>query len=444
MYVSFSQVEMVSHYGSEHFCPISLFRVYGTSEFEVLETEDLAPDIPEDDDDDDDDDLDSYNGEATNNLFGSARDAVISIVKKAAEVLVKTSDSNKTEKGDNSTKYTPLINTCTTPSRIVVCNNCSEIMFGSVYELLSCKSLHLKKLLDLNIFSNLLYNTDVCVDYGLSFLSKSPEKFTKSQALYVSRFFPPKYIAAFCNVLAIMENKVVLNVSSDYVNTSATIEKATIEDVIALPGKSALRPLKDSALETKTCTGTIDTAPDVTEEPPPESTLEIKPTKTLTSKVEIKLEPSSEPMDIPIVPTRQENLPQTETVGEVASSVANVTKDEEEAKVAEEATESYEIGEQFDTLLSELEAESSAPTTVAPPSNVPQQAKESVFLRLSSRIKVRKRRILAAVESLSLSIPGARAEHVALGAVPRGAEPSLQEAGRGDAESVREETLVGQ
>lgn len=35
----FIKVELSSHYGSEHFCPISLFRAFGTSEFEVLETE---------------------------------------------------------------------------------------------------------------------------------------------------------------------------------------------------------------------------------------------------------------------------------------------------------------------------------------------------------------------------------------------------------------------
>lgn len=29
---------MQSHYGSEFFCPISLFRIYGLSEFEVIDT----------------------------------------------------------------------------------------------------------------------------------------------------------------------------------------------------------------------------------------------------------------------------------------------------------------------------------------------------------------------------------------------------------------------
>lgn len=32
------QVEVLSHYGSEFFCPISLFRIYGLSEFEVIDT----------------------------------------------------------------------------------------------------------------------------------------------------------------------------------------------------------------------------------------------------------------------------------------------------------------------------------------------------------------------------------------------------------------------
>lgn len=39
------QVEVLSHYGSEFFCPISLFRIYGLSEFEVIDTiEDVSED----------------------------------------------------------------------------------------------------------------------------------------------------------------------------------------------------------------------------------------------------------------------------------------------------------------------------------------------------------------------------------------------------------------
>lgn len=37
---------MNSHYGSEFFCPISLFRIYGLSEFEVIDTAE-EPEDPE-------------------------------------------------------------------------------------------------------------------------------------------------------------------------------------------------------------------------------------------------------------------------------------------------------------------------------------------------------------------------------------------------------------
>lgn len=35
-YAKYVRVEMLSHYGSEHFCPLSLLRVVGASMMEVL------------------------------------------------------------------------------------------------------------------------------------------------------------------------------------------------------------------------------------------------------------------------------------------------------------------------------------------------------------------------------------------------------------------------
>jgi hypothetical protein len=133
---------MHSHYGKEHYCPVSMFRAYGTSEFEVLEEE--SHNVRPVDDDDVYDDVSglfvsndlkllfycaftnrlyckvvclfdcvflsrkvyqmltrvlSYVGAIqpekvqSKNLFGSATEAVISIVKKAAQaanVFAKT------------------------------------------------------------------------------------------------------------------------------------------------------------------------------------------------------------------------------------------------------------------------------------------------------------------------------------------------------------------
>lgn len=44
-FYKYVKVEVLSHYGSEFFCPISLFRIYGLSEFEVIDTiEDVSED----------------------------------------------------------------------------------------------------------------------------------------------------------------------------------------------------------------------------------------------------------------------------------------------------------------------------------------------------------------------------------------------------------------
>ena len=45
------KVEVLSHYGNEHYCIVSLFKIFGISDFELIGMGD------DDDDDDDDDDF---------------------------------------------------------------------------------------------------------------------------------------------------------------------------------------------------------------------------------------------------------------------------------------------------------------------------------------------------------------------------------------------------
>ena len=47
IFAKFVKVEILSHYGSEHFCPISLFKVLGTSVVEVYERETRGEDLPD-------------------------------------------------------------------------------------------------------------------------------------------------------------------------------------------------------------------------------------------------------------------------------------------------------------------------------------------------------------------------------------------------------------
>lgn len=89
----------MSHYGSEHFCPLSVIRVFGITLFEEVERLDndatgVRP-LSEVTLDDDMDRLDSAlneelgGKEASGNLFGTVRDAAVNLVRKAASVLGK-------------------------------------------------------------------------------------------------------------------------------------------------------------------------------------------------------------------------------------------------------------------------------------------------------------------------------------------------------------------
>ncbi|CAN0174369.1 unnamed protein product [Lampetra fluviatilis] len=96
MFTKYVKVELVSHHGSEHFCPISLIRVLGISMVEeydeiddVDETRRLgrASDELHDEDRDIAIGLGNPNENSSDNLLGSATSAILSMVNMAAKVL---------------------------------------------------------------------------------------------------------------------------------------------------------------------------------------------------------------------------------------------------------------------------------------------------------------------------------------------------------------------
>ncbi|XP_055007758.1 SUN domain-containing ossification factor-like isoform X2 [Boleophthalmus pectinirostris] len=93
MFTKYIKVELVSHFGSEHFCPLSLIRVFGTSMVE--EYEEIAD--PSERPEEQDDDMDYPAGYApadgdSKNLIGSAKDAIFNIVKDIAVVLGRSDE----------------------------------------------------------------------------------------------------------------------------------------------------------------------------------------------------------------------------------------------------------------------------------------------------------------------------------------------------------------
>jgi len=516
----FIKVELQSHYGSEHFCPVSLFRAYGTSEFEVLETETENETLEEkntdEDDDEDSDEEELLDDESASNLFGSARDAVLSVVKKAAEILVKSSGLT----GNNITQIQQSIDhgnildnsytSCTTPRYTILCGNCTDQKFASVFQLVSCKNQQLDDLLRIDLVNRTLRRGKLCGLHGVeieSFWQGREENKTKDddlthfnlaedfQATFLTSFFKPEYIVALCNVLATKERKVVMNTSYEipvnkskdaasknilstkdtdritFHQTSSTPDPCTLDSnsckSVASSKEVRQHPLtQDVTKESENISiATIETSSSF-----PESLAsQIKPTKTL-SKEDLKkessvpiLEPSKEfteetlqskvlttaaplsnptPMlkiaeELPVLGTPIETLSissvplinidskETETLVpdmESAETVAQV-KTEKSENNEQDGRQVKDLGEQearlspqdhlsLDSLLSDLKdlevdtaniqngASSSSPTTQPTANVVPQ--KESVFLRLSNRIKVRKNRIKKNTSSIKL------------------------------------------
>lgn len=227
LFGKFVRVDLTSHYSSEHFCPVSLFRVYGTSEFEAFETENQPQEDFDDDDDDDDEEAVAVN---KNNLFKSASDAVMSIVKKAAEVLVKSNGQNDKNKLNNLNHPIRIEDdVCSTPSHVILCENCSENFFNDVNRLISCNYDILKNLLNYKIIKNSVYKSQICANFiGIDF----NEKLTDLRNDYISNLYPISYTVAMCNILAVLHKKVALNQSYEE-QSNEPISNLTIDEKIS-------------------------------------------------------------------------------------------------------------------------------------------------------------------------------------------------------------------
>lgn len=405
----YMKVEIKSHYGSEHFCPISLFRVYGTSEFEALEKEDQV-NTNLVDDDVDDETLDSADGETPKNLFSSATDAVISIVKKAAEVLGnkgnalnQTITRNQTSQTANTSAFTDF---CTTPSHLIVCDNCSDTLYRSIYHLLSCQAKSLINLLNLTSIKNCLSQSDICKTFGLEF-QKDVINSSHICGYCIRSFFTPKYLGALCNTLAVEENKVALNLTHQFNNSAAVVnaseaintetwEVVVPEVILSTKPQSntdeEVLPTDALASEQVVLEPTEATATsDIT------ITSQIKPTKALSA--DESLSASSSDADLLLIqPTeslKTEEKPSDSVMEtwEIATPVIpNEVTDSSKVESAldVEAPPATESGESVEETLEEFNNETAGVTSqTATQQNIPVQAqKESVFLRLSNRIKV--------------------------------------------------------
>ncbi|XP_075214632.1 uncharacterized protein LOC142320575 isoform X2 [Lycorma delicatula] len=420
-FVKYIKVEFHSHYGSEHYCPISLFRVYGTSEFEVLDTVDEAHTATVSVDEDEDDEFDEgENLEKPRNLFTSARDAVLSIVKRAAEVLVKRED--ELEDGSGQLNTTELLSPlCSTPAYIIVCDNCSDDHFNRVHEILSCQGKQLEILMESKFIRNAVSNSDVCASLGLDLRTSSSgapyplrprsSYITQNEpSRYLGAIFSVETISALCNVLAITQRRVVLNItyeSSVDSNETVSVGQTDIPVILADPPSTCSL---DSTIPSSVPYEAPSLNPDSEAGEMFASNSQIKPTKTLTTE---------EQLSIPIVAQSSSQTNVTD-LNQLNSTVENITSNAATSQTAKSVNEEVTSGESttassaedvgleqlsedtatggdaisFDSLFSELDeadtdpSSSSQPATLSPPQLL---QRESVLVRLAKRIKALER-----------------------------------------------------
>ncbi|XP_060535763.1 SUN domain-containing ossification factor [Cylas formicarius] len=371
------KIEIKSHYGAEHYCPLSLFRAYGTSVFEVLQKEDPAHAHPPEDDDDDGDEI-VVGAETSGNLLSSATDAVISMVKKAAQVLGNKKNSSGDTSGNDSVRTLPTP-VCTSPSHYVVCKNCSGTLFRKVYELLSCRIAQVKNLLKIPFVIRALVNSGICKPFGFDFRNKSSASTARSCPECVESFFPDRYLGAMCNVLAVAYGKVLRNVSYQYANGSSGLEDEKLVDIGRAGEKNLTanieptKPLEIERMDVRTRPSAITESTNVSE---------IKPSRSLRSD---NFNSESGP---------SESVP-TATTGEkeaVESDVGASVDPLPETEILKENVIEIAADDNLDKLITEINAaEISSSVVVNTASSSSQSQKESVFLRLANRIKALER-----------------------------------------------------
>ncbi|KAM8715637.1 hypothetical protein ACLKA7_002653 [Drosophila subpalustris] len=203
LFGKFVRVDIHSHYSKEHFCPISLFRVFGTSEFEAFETEIRHSDELDDFDDDFAGQEQAHktspsgnNNAGSGNIFQSASDAVMQMVKKAAQVLVKPTKALRWST-DSILCRTPAVGSYS-------CSTCNSTVVERINNLLSCQSQQLQLLLSLPQLRAHLLQTRVCqMDYDISLATISAPATSgmdKRQSFFLS-LLPAEHVGAMCKIL---------------------------------------------------------------------------------------------------------------------------------------------------------------------------------------------------------------------------------------------------
>lgn len=380
LFGKFVRVDINSHYSKEHFCTLSLFRVFGTSEFEAFETENHPN---EDLDDFDDEYLLEQNTvkHAESNLFKSASDAVLSIVKKATEVLGKPSNNQ-----NQTFKTQPQSVVCRTPIYgLFSCAECPSSLVEKVNNILTCEFSQLNSLLSNKGLRNDLLNTRVCAKlYGIDTKQVlTPLKDIKN-SFYVN-ILPNEYVGALCHLLgrpktlneqpnnSFVDDTTGQHNEATELPSNLTIDKKFGKDDLNLldhPEKKLLKP-------------DIPTLPVESSKPTAKQLPEAVDTSTETNlednqQLPRPLEPDEqlEATTLPPKTIQKPNLPDTNIFNVPADDVASSTETEVPVAATPDTSASIETVEQSATTAPPITTPSPTAAPNVEPVTAPTKSEE--------------------------------------------------------------------
>lgn len=432
LFGKFVRVDIQSHYNSEHYCPVSLFRVYGTSEFEAFETENqptviaTPEDYPDGVDDDDDDEGNAVyepsidvparhkkkqqkKGQNEKNILKTAGEAVMNMVKKAAEVLGKTNEHrNRTVKARHTRECVSLI----TP---FLCNSCSTQLSGSVQQVAACYDDLLSTLVTkTHIVDSLTRDSNLCAIYVDSSLSNDSVNLPSSlRRNYVTTMLPLNISIAVCNKLwsiskaETSENGFEVPSSShsqevDHQTNDSQSDSSTIAENQLNENETPVMADNDEQIQKGDISHEEHIFRNVEDSQPlviDSSETEVTPDPLVTPLTDITSpENNAEPViDIPPVLSsdviEEQPMKSVEESLEVATPESSSHKNEENPSSETVEMNGNNSWENLETLLNgngqvHVNGNDAVPTTTTI-TNHKQGQPESVFLRLSNRIKVR-------------------------------------------------------
>ena len=194
------KVEVLTHYGNEHFCPVSLFKIFGISDFDLII-----------DDDDDDEPLPLPPPTTTESPIPD----MTSLTKMDKEGLFTGVFPPSMQVGRDvdmaqALNQTSLIGT--TFAYNVSCPDCDANRFRDVYFLLAFSHAQLLKNLKMSIGLQSALMGQVCRSYGFQSMDQVPMPSYAGFRLleFYATLFGASRIMALCNLMGIQSGQSIL------------------------------------------------------------------------------------------------------------------------------------------------------------------------------------------------------------------------------------------